>query len=180
MVIYLRHKKYLLYVVVVAVIPSEILRHSCNLFFDICCFFLVYKQLEEQRVTKIMQSHSFCSVFFCSREGLALGRQAGRWAGGRVIYRCRRPPDGKRERIRRKEYVVCSTCNIDFIFFSGNGRGFEPRPRYIRCTRGCGLAGIFFYVKWHQKNDTYSSFSIFENFSVYLFVFFVCVFFLKK
>ena len=56
----------------------------------------------------------FC--FFCSREGLALGRQAGRWAGGRVIYRCRRPPDGKIERIRRKEYVVPHAILTLFFF----------------------------------------------------------------
>lgn len=104
----------------------------------------MYKQLEEQRVTKIMQSHSFCSVFFCSREGLALGRQAGRWAGGRVVYRCRRPPDGKRERIRRKR-ICCSTCNIDFIFYREIGVGLAT-PTLFKVHKRVWLGGVFLFM----------------------------------
>jgi len=39
--------------------------------------------------------------------------------------------------------------------------------------------GFSFYVKWHQKNDTYSSFSIFENF-LFICLYFLFVFFFEK
>ena len=118
----------------------------------------------------------FC--FFVAEKGWFWAGRRAEGAGWRVIYRCRRPPDGKRERIRGKR-ICCSTCNIDFIFFREIGVGWATPTLFKVHKRVVAWRGFSFYVKWHQKNDIYSSSPFLKIFCLFVCIF-VCVFFLKK